>query len=102
MIALMADAAAKEASEDRDEAQEESGVALMRLEASEMDRAYSAGVCDGLANMHKVACERVDALRAEVEAWRVVDRLATGTDAYRKAYDEARRLRAQNEGGERG
>jgi hypothetical protein len=101
MIALMADAAAKEASEDRDEAQEESGVALMRLEASEMDRAYSAGVCDGLANMHKEACERVDALRAEVRAWRIVDRLATGTDAYRSAYTEARRLRAQNEGGEK-
>jgi hypothetical protein len=40
-------------------------------------------------------------ISAEVEAWRVVDRLATRTDAYRKAYDEARRLRAQNEGGER-
>jgi hypothetical protein len=43
-----------------------------------------------------------DALRVEVQAWRIVDRLATGTDAYRSAYTEARRLRAQNEGGERG
>jgi hypothetical protein len=43
-----------------------------------------------------------DQLLAEVEAWRIVDRLATGTDTYRKAYTEARRLRAQNEGGERG